>query len=296
MKITSAFGAFLDPVADKIMCGGPASVAAGAGGDLGRAGQHRCRPLDRPARCHVALLAVVTVAPPPHPSPRQGVHRAGAAGHRASRPHLHHRHGGPCVPNDWQVRRAAGGLQLQERWAGGASSLRCLVRLDAAARAAIGGCFPRKFSMLLPCCRTRREITMSALREWAAASGGGAHKAVKVGSPPQQPCLWGLLCVGRLAAVILLFLLLAFCCLVAALPACWLPLAGQLAGQVEDGAAGAPAQADAFIACCLRRCMLCLPRLPRPMHHGYRLCGPGPHRGCRLPAADGGYVGAAAAA
>ena len=26
-----------------------------------------------------------------------------------------------------------------------------------------------------------REITMSALREWAAASGGGAHKAVKVG-------------------------------------------------------------------------------------------------------------------
>ena len=27
-----------------------------------------------------------------------------------------------------------------------------------------------------------REITMSALREWAAASGGGAHKAVKVNS------------------------------------------------------------------------------------------------------------------
>ena len=30
---------------------------------------------------------------------------------------------------------------------------------------------------------TFREITMSALREWAAASGGGAHKAVKVGRP-----------------------------------------------------------------------------------------------------------------
>ena len=26
-----------------------------------------------------------------------------------------------------------------------------------------------------------REITMSALREWAASSGGSAHKAVKVG-------------------------------------------------------------------------------------------------------------------
>jgi CDP-diacylglycerol--glycerol-3-phosphate 3-phosphatidyltransferase len=35
--------------------------------------------------------------------------------------------------------------------------------------------------MAIPVCLViSREITMSALREWAAASGGGAHKAVKV--------------------------------------------------------------------------------------------------------------------
>ena len=38
------------------------------------------------------------------------------------------------------------------------------------------------FGMAVPVCLViSREITMSALREWAAASGGGAHKAVKVG-------------------------------------------------------------------------------------------------------------------
>ncbi|KAI7840613.1 hypothetical protein COHA_005635 [Chlorella ohadii] len=39
------------------------------------------------------------------------------------------------------------------------------------------------FGMAVPVClMIGREITMSALREWAAASGGGAHKAVKVNS------------------------------------------------------------------------------------------------------------------
>mmetsp|Transcript_13841 Transcript_13841/g.24245 ORF Transcript_13841/g.24245 Transcript_13841/m.24245 type:complete len:140 (+) Transcript_13841:1-420(+) len=38
-------------------------------------------------------------------------------------------------------------------------------------------------SMTLPVClMISREITMSALREWAAAAGGAAHKAVKVNS------------------------------------------------------------------------------------------------------------------
>ena len=53
-----------------------------------------------------------------------------------------------------------------------------LVLLATAPPAPIGSA-----AMAVPVCLViSREITMSSLREWAAVSGSGAHKAVKVNS------------------------------------------------------------------------------------------------------------------
>ncbi len=79
MKITSAFGAFLDPVADKIMCGGGAEVASvlhNCQWGRGRAtrSSYGCWPINRcPADLHLNVngcrrvstaLVLLATAPP----------------------------------------------------------------------------------------------------------------------------------------------------------------------------------------------------------------------------------------
>lgn len=97
---------------------------------------------------------------------------------------------------------------------------------------------------------------MSALREWAAASGGGAHKAVKVGLAHLAVQGGRSVCPGAESWVSAR----STHCLYH--PHCPAASAGQLAGQVEDSAAGAPgpvaASSIAAAAGSVSRCsMLC---------------------------------------